>query len=391
VKPSISYDTWAEIDLGAVCANVRALKRHIGPETKLMAVVKSDGYGHGAVGVARAALGSGAEALGVARADEGILLRRCAISAPILIFGHTSPALTRKLLYYNLSQTIWDMETARNFSERAIDLGARLTVHIKIDTGMGRLGIPCTSDSDLNNAVSLVAAINRLPGLWIQGIYTHFATADHEDKSDAMAQYVRFSDMLKHLESSGVHIPVHHAANTAAAIDLPETRLDMVRSGIGIYGVYPSLSVSHDTIRLVPAMTLKSRIIQLKEVGPGFAVSYGHTARTRKTTTLATVAIGYGDGFPRLCSNQTAMLVRGRPAPIIGRVCMDQTILDVGHIPGVCPGDEVIVFGSNGSCHMPVETVADCAKTISYEILTGVSKRVKKIYINPLQEIQKNS
>lgn len=379
VKPS-TYDTWAAVDLAAVYANVRALGACLGPETRLMAVVKANGYGHGAREVAVVALEAGAAALGVARMDEALRLKAAGINAPILIFGHTPPVLTAKLLSHGLTQTIWDMETARAFSDAAILTGLRLCVHIKIDSGMGRLGIACCKDADYDRAVDTVAAVHRLPGLEVEGIYTHFATADEADKAYAMVQFRRFAALLERLEASGIRIPVRHAANTAAIIDLPETHLNMVRAGIGIYGAYPSLNVDHANVRLVPAMTLKSRVIQVKKVAPGFAVSYGLTGRTMTSTLLATVAVGYGDGYPRLCSNHGQMLVRGKPAPVIGRVCMDQTILDVGHILGVAPGDEVVVFGKSDDTGIPVESVAKSAGTISYEILTGISGRIKRVY-----------
>lgn len=377
----IPYDTWAEIDLSAVFANVRALKARLGPKTQLMAVVKADAYGHGAAKVATAAIEAGASALGVARAEEAICLRHAGISAPILIFGHTAPALIPKLLTHRITQTLWDVETAQACSDLAIAEGLRLRVHIKIDSGMSRLGIPCTGDADYGRTVDTVATMSRLPGLAVEGIYTHFATADETDKACALAQHKRFKNLLERLGESGIHIPVRHAANTAATIDLPETHLDMVRPGIGIYGAYPSLAVNHDIVRLVPVMTLKSRVIQVKVVPPGVGVSYGHTARTETSTVLATVAIGYGDGLPRLCSNQAEMRVRGRRAPVIGRICMDQTLLDVGGIPGVSPGDEVIVFGGSRNAGILVESLAEAAGTISYELFTGVSSRVKRFYL----------
>ncbi|NOY69997.1 MAG: alanine racemase [Deltaproteobacteria bacterium] len=388
MKPApATYDTWTEIDLSAIYENVRALKVRLGPETRLMAVVKADGYGHGAKETATAALDAGASALGVARMDEALQLRTAGIDAPILIFGHTRPALTVKLLSHGLTQTVWDVATARDLSDAAVTAGLRLCVHIKVDSGMGRLGIACGKDTDYNRAVDTVAAVHRLPGLEVEGIYTHFATADEADKACAMVQFKRFTTLLERLSASGIHIPIRHAANTAAIIDLPETHLDMVRAGIGIYGVYPSADVDHATVRLVPAMSLKSRVIQVKKVAPGFAVSYGHTARTTTSTLLATIAVGYGDGFPRPCSNRGKMLVRGRPAPVIGRVCMDQTILDVGHIPGVVPGDEVVVFGGSDDACIPVESLAKDAQTISYEILTGISGRVKRIYTDRIPKI----
>ncbi|MCF8029150.1 MAG: alanine racemase [Desulfobacteraceae bacterium] len=380
----VPYDVWAEIDLSAVAHNVRALKGALSSGTRLMAVVKADGYGHGAVAVARQALAAGADCLAVARIGEALELRYAGIKGPILIFGHTPPALTRKLLEYDLTQTVSSFTDAEAFSARSADTGARLRVHINIDTGMGRLGVlgmPPDGANGFSDAVAEVAAICGLQGLAAEGIYTHFATADSADKSDTRGQLELFEQILSRLRDLGVVFSVRHAANSAAAMEMPETHLDMVRPGISIYGHYPSQETECCGVELTPAMTVRARIVHLKRVGPGFRVSYGWTEQTMENTLIATVPIGYADGFFRLLSSRGFMRVRGYRAPVIGRVCMDHTMLDVGHVPGVACGDAALVFGRDADGDLPVESVAGTLDTINYEVLSRISSRIPRVYI----------
>ena len=380
----IPYDVWAEIDLSAVAHNVRALKGALASGTRLMAVVKADGYGHGSVAVARQALDAGADCLAVARIGEALELRYAGIQAPILIFGHTPPALTRKLLENDLTQTVSSFSDAEALSARAAGSGNRLRVHINIDTGMGRLGVlgmPPEGANGFSDAAAEVAAICGLQGLAAEGIYTHFATADSADKSDTRGQLELFEQILSRLRRLGIVFSLRHAANSAAAMDLPETHLDMVRPGISIYGHYPSQETESCGMELTPAMTVRARIVHLKQVGPGFRVSYGWTEQTRENTLIATVPIGYADGFFRLLSSRGYMRVRGYRAPVIGRVCMDHTMLDVGHIPGVACGDAALVFGRDADGDLPVESVAGTLDTINYEVLSRISSRIPRVYI----------
>jgi alanine racemase len=341
------------------------------------------------VPVAKAVLAAGADFLGVARYAEAIFLRRAGIRAPILIFGYTPPEFTRELIANRLTQTIYSYETAKEMAAQASGSEKPLAVHLKVDTGMGRLGI-LAADPDAGHfraeqgikkaALDAIAAIKKLPGLWVEGLYTHFATADHPDKSFARRQFNRFQALKSALADGGITFDLCHAANSAAIIDMPETHMGMVRAGISVYGLYPSSAVDRARIDLKPAMTLKSRIIHLKRVGKGFPVSYGATAQTPQPTTIATVSIGYADGYNRLLSSRGRMLVRGISAPVIGRVCMDQTMLDVGHIPDVRMGDEVVVFGPDAAGELPVAEVAEQLGTISYEVVAGVSDRVARRY-----------
>lgn len=379
---------WAEVDLKAIAHNVRELKRIAKPPARLMAVVKANGYGHGAVEVAATALDNGADALGVARVGEGIELRKAGIDVPVLVFGYTPPVLVSRLVEFDLTSTVYSYQTASALSEAAAASRKRIKVHVKVDTGMGRLGIvsiqsepgggsaPAAAD-----ALREVRAIYGLSGLRLEGIYTHFAAADSANKSHAKSQLASFNDFLKRLRAAGLEIPVKHAANSAALIDMPEAHFDMVRPGISIYGFYPSEEVNKTRIALEPAMALKTRIIHLKDVPAGFKVSYGCTYETEKPTTIATVPVGYADGLNRLLSSKGHMLVRGRRAPIVGRVCMDLTMLDVGGIPEAALEDEVVIFGRQGAGAISADEIARSLNTINYEIVSTVMNRVPRRYL----------
>ncbi|MDO9565847.1 MAG: alanine racemase [Candidatus Desulfaltia sp.] len=379
---------WAEVDLEDIAHNVRELRRITSPDSRLMAVVKANAYGHGLIEVAGKALESGAQALGVARASEGIELRKAGFDAPILVFSYTPPNMARELVEFDLTQTVYSYKTANALSAAASSFGKRIMVHLKVDTGMGRLGLLpdcfCASQSSMgvDNAVHEVELIARLKNLEINGIYTHFASADSSDKSYTKNQFTIFMNFIKQLKNAGMEFSVKHAANSAAVIDMPETHLDMVRTGISIYGLYTSDNVDKSRINLKPAMELKARIIHLKKVPAGFKVSYGITYETQKATTIATVPIGYADGFNRLLSSNGHMLVCGRKAPIIGRVCMDMTMLDVGDIPEVSLEDEVVIFGKQGDASITVDEIASSINTINYEIVSAIADRVPRIYLS---------
>ncbi len=379
---------WAEVDLKAVAHNVCELRRITRPEARLMAVVKANAYGHGVAEVSRQALNNGAEALGVARLNEGIELRTAGFDVPILIFGYTPPVLTRRLLEFNLTQTVWSLETAEKLSDVAASSDKTLKVHLKVDTGMGRLGLlpDCQRPPSFNknlktNALAEVKALASLPSLELEGIYTHFSTADSADKTYAKKQFAMFLEFLDALCQAGIQVPVRHAANSAAIIDLPETHLDMVRAGISIYGLYPSDEVDKHRVALTPAMALKARVVHLKKVPAGFKVSYGLTYETKTPTTIASVPVGYADGFSRLLSSRGHMLVRGQRAPIVGRVCMDQTMLDVGHIPDVAIEDDVVIFGRQNDAAITADELASTLNTINYEIVSSLTARVPKVYL----------
>lgn len=381
------YDIWAEIDLDALSGNIKSLKALLDPGVLFMAVVKADAYGHGAVETARAAVSSGADALAVARLGEAVELRHAGITAPVLILGKTRPAYAEKLVSYELAQTVGSFGEAAALSARAVSLGAMIRVHVKVDTGMGRLGLVadgvpggCRTAGE-GGAADEVAALYGLEGLLFEGICTHFASADDADKTAASGQLARFLELTGALESRGIRFPLRHAANSAAVIDLPRSRLDMVRPGLSIYGYYPSQAVSRETVRLVPVMTLFSRIVQVKRVGAGFSVSYGATEQTRAETNLATVAVGYADGYSRLLSSKGEMAVRGITVPVVGRVCMDFTMVDAGRVPGISDNDAAVVFGPPATGAPTGDDIAAWSRTISYEVLTGISKRVPRLYV----------
>lgn len=380
--------TWSEIDLSAYAHNIRELRRITQPQARLMAVVKANGYGHGAIEVARTALQNGAELLGVARLHEAVELRKAGLAAPILIFGYSPPESTPTIVDNELIQTVYSPASAQALSEQAARRGEKIKVHIKIDSGMGRLGLLVDDPADKPSpgsaaarSISDVKTISRLANVEVEGIFTHFATADSADKSYATAQLKRFTGFLGRLESDGLKPPLRHAANSAALIDLPDSHLDLVRPGIATYGLNPSAEIHQNRVQLRPVMTLKSRIIHLKQVPAGFHISYGITYRTDKPTTIATVPVGYADGINRMLSSRGYMLVHGQRVPIVGRVCMDLTMLDVGALHDVQIEDEVVVFGRQSDEALAADKLATTLGTINYEIVTSIAGRVPRIYI----------
>ena len=379
---------WAEIDLNAYAHNIKELRRITHPNARLMAVVKADGYGHGAVEVAREALQNGAEWLGVARIDEAIRLRQHSLTAPILIFGYTPPDLAKQLIEFDLTPTVYSYSTAEILSTNAQSIGKTIGVHIKVDSGMGRLGLlPDTlvskkAPKDMKNeAVREIESISKLAGLAIEGIFTHFATADSADISYAKKQLEIFLDFTHQMRRAGLELFLKHAANSAALLQLPESHLDMVRPGIATYGLRPSEEMKKMQAVLKPAMALKSKIIHLKNVPAGFNVSYGITYQTQHPTTIATVPVGYADGYSRLLSSRGHMLVHGKKVPIVGRVCMDLTMLDVGTLSNVNLEDEVVIFGQQDNKSITADEIASRLNTINYEIVSTITARVPRVYI----------
>lgn len=368
--------TWAEVDLSAIAHNVREFAGIVPSKTQLMAVVKADGYGHGAVQTARAAISAGASFLGVALVEEALELRQNGITEPILILGFTPREYAAALCEHNLTPTVFTLPEAEAFSDVAVRYGKRLDVHVKVDTGMSRVGcFPCEA------ADGFIRQIASLPGLTMTGLFTHFATADQRDQEYARNQLTQFLSLVQRLESQGITVPIKHAANSAAAIGFPDSHLDMVRLGISLYGFYSSDEVSRERVNLRPVMTLKSQIVFLKEVPAGTAVSYGCTYTTPEHSLLATIPVGYADGYARRLSNRGQVLVRGVRAPVVGRVCMDQIVINVQDVPGVTEGDEVVLFGRQGDTFIHADELARWLDTINYEIVTSVSHRVPRIYV----------
>ncbi len=368
--------TRAAINLKNLEHNIVSFRNHIADKTAIMAVVKADGYGHGASEIASIALKYGATWLGVAFVEEGIRLRERGFTAPILVLNPPFANQAEFYINHNLIPTIFTMETATVFSNLAKKNNCHLNFHLKVDTGMGRVGV-----FHYEKAEEFLDQIVKLPNLTCSGIYTHFATADENDKNFAKKQLTRFLDLTGKLKLKGICPSLVHAANSAAALEMPEAWLDMIRLGISMYGHYPSQEVDKDRIHLKPLMTLKSRVSFKKTVPAGSCISYGCTYITKVKTPVATVPLGYGDGYSRLLSNKAHVLIRGKRHPVIGRICMDQFMVDVSADPGIKEGDEVVLFGKQDGACISAEEIADLLGTINYELLCAVGKRVPRVYI----------
>lgn len=366
--------TWAEIDLTAIQHNLKSVRKLIGPGPLLMAVVKANGYGHGLQEVARAALEAGVGFLGVASLDEALELRSAGINAPILVLGYIPLQYAQTAIENDISVTVFDMDTASAYSKAA--RGKKAKLHIKIDTGMGRIGFIPGEES-----IRIIESINRLPGVELEGIFTHFAVADRKDKSYTHKQMGLFKQMISELDSCGVRPRLRHVANSAAIMDMPETKFDMVRSGIITYGLYPSSEVERKKLDLVPAMRLKSRVTMVKLLKKGEAVSYGCTFVSPADMKVATVAAGYADGYSRSLSNRAWASLKGHRVPLIGTVCMDQCMFDVSAAGDVQTGDEIILFGRPED-GITVDDLANIAQTINYELICLITARVPRVYIS---------
>ncbi len=375
---------WKQIDLDAIGHNLRVLKSLTTAGTSIMAVVKADGYGHGAVRVAETALANGADHLAVARFHEALELREAGIAAPILILGYTRDDEIDQLMALDLTFTVFDLESAQMLSKKAVARGGTIKAHLKIDTGMGRLGILPDSrrrDSALKGeAVAEVAIIAGLKGIELEGIYTHFASADCRDKAYADYQYKVFTDFIGELKAQGMEFPLVHCANSAAVIEMPRSHFNMVRIGITMYGLAPSEEVKTDHLDLKPAMEIHSIVTSVKKVPKAFKVGYGMTYVTEAESVIAAVPVGYADGYSRLLSSKGSMLIRGKRAPIAGKICMDQTLIDVGHIPGAKPGDRVVILGIQEEEAITADEIAGLTNTINYEVVSSLTARVPKIY-----------
>jgi alanine racemase len=366
--------TRAEIDLEAVVYNTTQIRRLIGSKRKLMAVVKADGYGHGAIHISRACLRGGADWLGVALPEEGAELRNAGFEVPILVLALSGVEQADTILQNNLSQVICTEEMARALDRSAMRHGKKARVHIKIDTGMGRIGI------SPGETIPFIKKILDLPHLELEGIYTHLSVADSPDPSFTINQFQIFSYLCKEIEKEGIKIPLRHMANSAAIVRFPEMHLDMVRPGIMIYGVDP-FPDGNGVIELKPVMTFKTEIVFIKSIPKGTSISYGRTFISERPMRVATICVGYADGYPRHLSNKGEVLVRGKRSRILGNVCMDMVIIDITHIPEAREGDEVVLFGNQLGGKLLVEEVATWAGSIPYEILCGISRRVPRVYI----------
>lgn len=367
---------YAKIDLDAIEHNMEAMRQIIKPETKILAVVKADGYGHGAIDIAHTI-----ESLdylfgfAVATAEEAFVLRRNGIKKPILILGYVFPEYYGKLVEWDIRPAVFTLEMAKQLQEEAAKQERDISVHIKIDTGMNRIGMGVSEES-----AKIIAQIASMEHIVVEGIFTHFATADETDKTLTEEQLEKFQQMIRMVEKEGVTIPFHHCSNSAAIIDLPQANMDMVRAGISLYGLWPSGEVHKERLDLHPALELKSHIAYIKRLEAGERISYGGTYTAPEQEMIATIPIGYGDGYPRSLSNQGYVLIHGKKAPIRGRICMDQFMVDVTDIPEAKVRDVVTLIGTDGGEHIWLEELAELSGRFHYEFACCLGKRIPRVY-----------
>ena len=369
---------YAQIDLDAITENMVKMKQHIDPHTRMMAVIKTDGYGHGSVPIAKCLEPYDfMYGFAVATAEEAHILRREGIKLPILILGYTFPYSYRRLIREEIHMAVFREDTLEELAQAAAQEGKAARVHIKVDTGMSRIGI--TPDKA---GLSFVKKAMETPGIAIEGIFTHFARADEADKTSAYKQLHTFQAFLHDIEKQlGLSIPWKHCSNSAGIIELPEANMDLVRAGITLYGLWPSEEVSRQILPLKPALSLHSHIVYVKEIGPGQSVSYGGTFTAREKMRIATIPAGYGDGYPRMLSGKGYVLIRGQKAPILGRVCMDQMMVDVTHIPGACEGDHVTLIGTDGEETITAELLGELSGRFNYELVCDLGRRIPRVYL----------
>lgn len=372
----------ALISLDAVEYNFQQMKKNIKEGTKIIAVIKADAYGHGAVPIAKMIQEHDyIWGFATATAQEALQLKRAGITKPVLVIGLVFEEYYEILAENEIRMAVCDLETARKFAEAGKKAGKTVHIHIAVDTGMTRIGY-----ADNEESAREVLLVSKLENLEIEGLFTHFARADEYDRTPAMVQLKRYLHFGELLEKVGVSIPVHHCSNSAGIIRVPEANLNAVRAGITIYGIYPSEEVERDIVDLKPVMELKSHISYVKEVQPGTEVSYGGTYVTDRMTKMATVPVGYADGYPRALSGKGWVLVHGKKAPICGRVCMDQFMIDVTDIGDVKMGDEVTLLGKDGEETITADTLGDLSGRFSYELICDINKRVPRIYIKDGRE-----
>ena len=372
----------AVVSLDAIAHNFEEMKKNIADGTKIVAVIKADGYGHGAEAIAR--LIEGYEYIwgfAAATAEEAIQLKDTGVKKPVLILGLVFEEYFQELIQKEVRMTVCDYDMAKALSEEAVRQGRQVHIHIGLDTGMSRIGF-----ADKPESVEEIKRIAALSNVEIEGMFTHFARADETDKSPAEDQLKRYLAFVELLEKAGVQIPLKHCSNSAGIIRMPEANLNMVRAGITIYGIYPSAEVERDIVKLIPAMELKSHVAFVKDLPAGTAISYGGTFASETDLRVATIPVGYADGYPRTLSNKGWVLIHGQKAPILGRICMDQFMVDVTHIADVKHGDEVTLIGRDGDECIHIDELGDLSGRFSYEFACEISKRVPRVYIKDGRE-----
>ena len=366
----------AIVDLDAIASNIKNIRAKVDKNSGIIGIIKADAYGHGSAETAKVLLDNGADWLAVAVVDEGLNLRKNGITAPILLLGYTPELRLNDVINNGFIQTVYSYDTAKKLSDAASALGKKAVIHIKIDTGMGRIGYRVNEES-----ADEIVKISKLPNIDVNGMFTHFSTADEADKAYTLEQYNKFVKMNDMLEERGLHIPVKHAANSAAIMDFDNMMFNMVRPGIILYGAYPSDEVKKENLLLSPAMSIKTHVSYVKDVNEGDSISYGRKYIAPSKRRIATIPVGYADGFIRAYSKGGKVLVRGEYAPIVGRICMDQFMVDVTDIDGVEVNDEVVLMGRQGDKEITADFIASVLDTINYEVFCTLSKRVPRQYI----------
>lgn len=368
---------FATVDLDAICSNMEKMKANVAEHTKLIGVIKTDGYGHGAVPIAREL-----EKLpfvwgyATATAEEAFILRQDEMKKPILILGYTFPYSYERLIKEEIRMAVFRKDMLLQLSEKACRLGKKAKLHIKVDTGMGRIGVRPDQEG-----LEFVKEAFQTPGIEVEGIFTHFARADEADKTAANKQLNKFQAFLSMIKQEGLTIPVKHCSNSAGIIELPEANMDVARAGITLYGLWPSNEVRRDIVELRPALSLYSHLVYIKEIEPGDSVSYGGTFTAQKKTRVGTVPVGYGDGYPRGLSGKGYVLVNGKKAAILGRICMDQFMIDLSGIPEAKEGDKVTLIGRDGAYAITMEELGNLSGRFNYELACDLSKRVPRVYM----------
>ncbi len=373
--------TWAEVNINNIKHNFRKIKNKLNPKTKLLCVLKADAYGHGSEFLVREYEKMGADFFGVSNLDEAMQLRKAGARKPILIFGYTPSECADILANNSISQTVFSLEYAKQLQIQCKNKGVNIKAHIKIDTGMSRIGFFAQNEESRKKSINEILEINNMPEIEIEGMFTHFSVADDtaNEKNYTLMQINNFKNIINSLESKKLHIPLKHCCNSGGMINFPDMHLDMVRAGIILYGLYPSEEIAQK-ISLKPSMSLKTVISQIKIIPKGTSVSYGRTFVADKEIKIASVAIGYADGYSIKFSNNSEMIVRGKRSKVLGRVCMDQLMLDVSDVDGVREGDVVTVFGGDDENYISVDELAKNIGTINYEIVCLIGKRVPRVY-----------
>jgi len=369
------YRVKADVNLDAIRANVKEIRKFKLPETKIMIVVKADAYGHGAVPIALA-INDIVDAFGVAIVEEAIELRQSGINKPILVVGYTSNEQTHLAIANNVTLTVFKYESALKINEEAKKQGKIAKIHLKIDTGMSRIGFLASLDT-----VNEIKKISQLKNLIIEGVFSHFVAADCDDKTIANKQLNDFKKIISQLEDNNINIPIKHISNSAATLDIPSADFNMVRCGLITYGLYPSDEINKNKVKLIPAMTIKTHVIFTKEVPIDTGVSYGSTFITSRNTKIATIPVGYADGYSWSLSNKGRVIIKGQYAPVIGRICMDQFMVDITDIDDVKEGDLVTLLGTDGDACITVEELSGLSNSFVYEFICHVGKRIPRVYI----------